>query len=67
MTDSTLKAAKWALVPAESADAYQKLTVTAIAAGQIVRQVTYPQAFAIGYKESYDDVTGVGEFTLVAR
>jgi hypothetical protein len=29
--------------------------------------VTYPQAFAIGYKESYDDVTGVGEFTLVAR
>jgi hypothetical protein len=67
LTDSTLKASKWSLVPAESADAYQKVTFTSIAAGQVVRSVVYPQAFVIGYKEHYDDATGVGKFTLVVR
>ncbi len=67
LADSTLKAAKWSLVPAESADAYQKVTVTTIAAGQVVRQVTYPDAFIIDYGEKYDDETGVGRFTLTVR
>jgi hypothetical protein len=58
LADSTLKAAKWSLIPAESADAYQKVTVTTIAAGQVVRQVTYPDAFVIDYSEKYGDDTG---------
>lgn len=67
LTDSTLKAAKWSLVPAERAEAYQKVTVTAIAAGQIVREITYPDAFVIAYSEHFDDETGVGTFTLILR
>ena len=67
LTDSTLKAAKWSLVPAEYSEAYQKITVTTVAAGQVVRQVTYPDAFVIDYTEHYDDNTGIGIFTLVCR
>ncbi|RFZ79600.1 membrane-associated protease 1 [Lacrimispora amygdalina] len=67
LADSTLKAAKWSLIPAESADAYQKVTVTTIAAGQVVRQITYPDAFVIDYKENFKDVAGVGQFTLTVR
>lgn len=67
LTDSTLTAAKWSLIAAERADAYQKVTVTSIAAGQIVRQVTYPDAFVIDYAEHFDDITGIGTFTLTLR
>lgn len=67
LVDSTLKAAKWSLVPAESADAYQKVTVTTIAAGQIVREIIYPNAFVIDYAEHFDDETGLGTFTLTLR
>lgn len=67
LADSTLKVAKWSLVPAEKADAYQKIVVVSIAAGQVVREITYPDAFVISYKEHYDDETGIGTFTLVLR
>ncbi len=67
LTDSTLKAAKWSLVPAEYSEAYQKLTITTISAGQVVRQIVYPDAFVIDYTEHYDDITGIGTFTLVYR
>ena len=67
LTDSTLKAAKWSHVPAESADAYQKVNIKTIAAGQTVREITYPDAFVISYAEHYDDETGVGTFTMTLR
>lgn len=67
LTDSTLKAAKWSHVPAESANAYQKVTIKTIAAGQIVREITYPDAFVIDYAEHYDDSTGIGTFSMTLR
>lgn len=62
--DATLNLAKWSVVPSESADAYRNVKVDVVAAGQIVRQVTLPNAFVMEYEESLDDETGVGEFYL---
>ena len=56
--------AKWSVVPSESADAYRTVKVDVVAAGQIVRQITLPNAFVMEYEESLDDETGVGEFYL---
>ena len=61
---ATLNLAKWSVVPSESADAYRNVKVDVVAAGQIVRQVTLPNAFVMEYEESLDDETGVGEFYL---
>lgn len=65
--DDTMKLAKWALVPAESSDCYRKLQIDVVNASQVVRQVTLPNAFVIGYEEDYADESGVGTFTLLVK
>ena len=62
--DGTLNLAKWRVVPSESADAYRTVKVDVVAAGQIVREITLPNAFVMEYEESLDDENGVGEFYL---
>ena len=65
--DDTMKMAKWALVPAENADCYRKLEIDVVNASQVVRQVTLPNAFVIGYEEDFADESGVGTFTLLVK
>lgn len=62
--DATINMAKWSVVPSESADAYRNVKVDVVAAGQIVRQFTLPNAFVMEYEEELDDETGVGAFYL---
>lgn len=62
--DSTVNLAKWSVVPSDSADCYRKVTVEVVAAGQIVRQITLPNAFVMEYSEEQDDEAGVGTFYL---
>ncbi|MBU3185972.1 membrane-associated protease 1 [Clostridium estertheticum] len=62
--DSTIKLAKWSLVPSEKADCYRKVTVDVISASQVVRQINLPNAFVVSYAESYGDEEGVGTFIL---
>ncbi|WP_371367043.1 hypothetical protein SRRS_11650 [Sporomusa rhizae] len=62
--DGTMKIATWSLVPAEKADCYRRLTIETIAADQIVRKVTFPNAFVVDYTETFGDVEGVGTFYL---
>lgn len=62
--DSTLNLAKWSLVPSESSDSYRNVKVDVVSASQIVRQITFPDAFVMEYREELDDETGVGEFYL---
>ena len=65
--DSTNQLGLWALVPAENADCYRKVTIEVIAASQVVRKYTYPNAFVVDYKENYGDEEGVGTFTLIMK
>ncbi|AGX41815.1 hypothetical protein [Clostridium saccharobutylicum] len=65
--DTTIKLAQWSLVPAEKADCYRKVTVDVIAASQVVRQFTLPNAFVVNYEEEYGDVEGVGTFKLYVK
>ena len=65
--DSTRQLGLWALVPAEKADCYRKVNIEVIAASQVVRKYTYPNAFVVDYKENYGDVEGVGTFTLIIK
>jgi len=65
--DSTKQLGLWALVPAEQYDCYRKVTIEVIAASQVVRKYTYPNAFVVDYKEDYGDVEGVGTFTLIIK
>ena len=53
--DSTRQLGLWALVPAENADCYRKVTVEVISASQEVRKYTFPNAFVVDYKENYGD------------
>ncbi len=62
--DSTVNLAQWSVVPSDSADCYRKVQVDVVAAGQIVRQFTLPNAFVMEYSEEQDDETGVGTFYL---
>lgn len=62
--DSTLNLAKWSLVPSDSADCYRNVQVDVVAADQIVRQITLPNAFVLEYEEEQDDENGVGTFML---
>lgn len=62
--DSTLNLAKWSQVPSELADCYRKVEIQVVSAGQIVRNITLPNAFVMEYSESLDDESGVGEFYL---
>ena len=63
--DSTRQLGLWALVPAEKSDCYRKVSIEVIAASQVVRKYTYPNAFVVDYKEDYGDTEGVGTFRLV--
>lgn len=65
--DATRKMGTWSLVPAEKADSYRKVTVEVIAADQVIRKITYPNAFVVDYKEHYGDTKGIGTFELVVR
>ncbi len=65
--DATIKLAQWSLVPAEKADCYRNVKVDVIAASQVVRQFTLPNAFVVDYEENYGDVEGVGTFKLYVK
>lgn len=65
--DSTRQLGLWALVPAEKSDCYRKASIEVIAASQVIRKFTYPNAFVVDYKEDYGDTEGVGTFTLVIK
>jgi len=62
--DGTINLAKWSVVPSESADCYRNVKVDVVAAGQVVRQYTLPNAFVMDYWEELDDENGVGTFYL---
>lgn len=65
--DGTRQLGVWALVPAEKSDCYRKVSIEVIAASQVVRKYTYPNAFVVDYKEDYGDTEGVGTFTLIIK
>lgn len=65
--DGTRQLGLWSLVPAEKSDCYRKATVEVIAASQVVRKYTFPNAFVVDYKEDYGDVEGVGTFRLILK
>lgn len=65
--DATKEIGKWALVPAEQADCYRRVSVDVIAASQEVRKYTYPNAFVVDYRENYGDEAGVGTFRLMIK
>ena len=65
--DSTKQLGLWSLVPAEKADCYRKATIEVIAASQVVRKYTFPNAFVVDYKEDYGDMEGVGTFRLMIK
>ncbi len=55
---------EWSRSPAESADAYRKVTVQMITAGIVERQYIFPQAYIVEYKENFRDASGAGIYTL---
>jgi len=65
--DSTRQLGLWSLVPAEKTDCYRNVTIEVIAASQVIRKYSYPNAFVVDYKENYGDVEGVGTFTLIIK
>ena len=65
--DSTKQLGLWSLVPAEKADWYRKATIEVIAASQVVRKYTFPNAFVVDYREDYGDMEGVGTFRLIIK
>ncbi|WP_371367100.1 hypothetical protein SRRS_11980 [Sporomusa rhizae] len=66
-SSDTLGLFNWALVPAQSADAYRDVTVEVETSGAIFRKIDFPNAFVVDYNERYTDTAGVGEFALVLR
>ena len=65
--DATKQIGQWSLVPAEKSDCYRKAVVEVIAASQVVRKYTFPNAFVVDYPEDYGDAEGVGTFTLIIK
>lgn len=65
--DQTMKLAQWSLVPAESADCYRNIVIDVISASQVVRQITFPNAFVVDYTETFGDEEGVGNFYLYVK
>ena len=65
--DETIGTAKWSLVPAVLSTAYQKITATAVAAGQTTRKYEFSQGFIVAYSEKFTDQSGVGSFSLTIR
>ena len=66
-TEGTVDLAKWSMITSETADCYKSVTIKSTAAGQVVREYSMPNAFVVGYNETYDDTEGVGTFKLVIR
>lgn len=67
VADESMKLAKWALVPSESADCYGKVTVEVLSGDKIVRQIVLDTAYVMDYHEIFNDSAGVGTFELVVR
>ncbi len=65
--DDTSKIARWSLVPAESSDCYRSVDISVVSASQIVRQISIPTAFVVGYEEDFTDETGTGTFRLLMK
>lgn len=65
--DDTSKLAKWSLVAAENSDCYRKVQIDVVSASQIVRQITVPNAFVVGYEEDFTDESGAGRFCLLIK
>ena len=65
--DDTSKIARWSLVPAENSDCYRNVEIVVVSASQIVRQITIPNAFVVGYEEGFTDATGAGTFRLLMK
>jgi hypothetical protein len=65
--DDTMKLATWSLVSAEKADAYRNVFVEVIAADQVVRKITLPNAFVVDYSEDFGDTTGTGTYSLIVK
>ena len=65
--DQTKKLALWSLVNAEKADAYRNAVLEVIAGDQVVRKVTFPNAFVVDYTEDFGHTEGVGTFMLVIK
>lgn len=67
VADETMKIAQWALVPAEDAQCYGKVTVDVLSGGKEVRQIIMDTVYVISYKEIFDDESGVGTFFLALK
>lgn len=55
------------MVPAEKSDCYRKVQINVVSASQIVRQITIPNAFVVGYEEDFTDENGAGTFRLLIK
>jgi len=66
-SENTVELANWAMVPVEQADCYRNVVVKSVAAGQVIRQYTFTNAFVVDYQETYGDTEGVGTFELVIK
>ena len=64
--DQTIYLARWA-TEYDDAKAYSKATATAVATGQVLRSVVYPNAFVVSYSEKFSIKEGVGTYNLVVR
>ena len=67
LQDATVTMAQWAVTASDQADCYRKAVLQVVAAGQVVREYTFPNAFVVGYDEELDDENGVGQFCLHIR
>ena len=67
VADDTVKLPTWALVPAEDANCYGKVSVDVVSAGKVVRQIIMDTAYVVAYKETFGEETGVGKFMLQVR
>ncbi len=67
IADDTVKLPAWALVPAEDANCYGKVTVKVIASKKVVREIVMDTAYVVAYQESFSETSGVGTFVLQVR
>lgn len=65
--DTTREMALWSMVPAEDASAYREVVIEVVSAGIVERKYTFPRAFVVDYKESYENVDGIGQFRLTIK
>jgi len=66
IADQTINLARWA-TEYDDAKAYSTATATAVATGQVLRNVVYPAAFVVSYSEKFKISEGVGTYNLVVR